>query len=137
MLQLAQPPAEEGKRERERGTEKRQNKSNSKILQHPHQLTGDDMHIIIFGGKFANFETLSLLHSGGVPAAKDSGVVGGAAPPTSTGGQETITTAAAGAAETKVSMSGLSGAEVKQKINNKRHNVIIIILSLTCHTHSV
>ena len=54
------------------------------------------------------------MYSGHVPAAKASGgIVGGAAPPTSTGGQESTTTTAS--VETKVSLSGLSGAEVKQR----------------------
>ena len=61
-------------------------------------------------------EIFFSLCSGHVPAAKGSGgIVGGATPPTtSTGGQESTTTTTA-SVETKVSLSGLSGAEVKQR----------------------
>ena len=58
--------------------------------------------------------------------------MGGAAPPTtSTEGQESTTTTAA-SVETKVSLSGLSGAEVKQR-NMSSH---IIHTPHTIHTHT-
>ncbi len=83
---------------------------------------------------FRKFYETPYSSSGDVASAKESGAIGGATPPTSTEGQETTTTAET---TTKVSLSGLSGAEVWHASSILETPHIILTHSHSLLSHSV